>query len=365
MTQRAVRNPFGLRALARVVDDSPENVRAKVITIYLLLVSATVIAWTLALMAFATRPLLLGTALIAYTFGLRHAVDADHISAIDNVTRKLMQAGKRPVAVGFFFSLGHSTIVVALTVAIAVAAVFVKKTMPSLQNVGGLVGTSVSALFLFAIAILNILVFLGIYDAFRRVRRGEAYNELTVEAYLADRGLMGRCFKPLMKFISKSWHMYPMGVLFGLGFDTATEVGLLGIAAVQGGKGLPIYDILIFPLLFTVGMSLLDTTDGILMLGAYGWAYIKPVRKLYYNMNITLLSIVVALFVGAIEALSILASQLNLKGGVWERLANLSDNFGVLGFAIIAIFIVSWGVSTLVYKLRRYDELDVAVAAKP
>jgi len=197
------------------------------------------------------------------------------------------------------------------------------------------------------------------------VRRGEAYNELTVEAYLADRGLMGRCFKPLMKFISKSWHMYPMGVLFGLGFDTATEVGLLGIAAVQGGKGLPIYDILIFPLLFTVGMSLLDTTDGILMLGAYGWAYIKPVRKLYYNMNITLVSIVVALFVGAIEALSILASQLNLKGGVWERLANLSDNFGVLGFAIIAIFIVSWGVSTLVYKLRRYDELDVAVAAKP
>jgi len=152
VTQRAVRNPFGLRALARVVDDSPENVRAKVITIYLLLVSATVIAWTLALMAFATRPLLLGTALIAYTFGLRHAVDADHISAIDNVTRKLMQAGKRPVAVGFFFSLGHSTIVVALTVAIAVAAVFVKKTMPSLQNVGGLVGTSVSALFLFAIA---------------------------------------------------------------------------------------------------------------------------------------------------------------------------------------------------------------------
>ncbi len=197
------------------------------------------------------------------------------------------------------------------------------------------------------------------------MRRGEAYNELTVEAYLADRGLMGRCFKPLMKFISKSWHMYPMGVLFGLGFDTATEVGLLGIAAVQGGKGLPIYDILIFPLLFTVGMSLLDTTDGILMLGAYGWAYIKPVRKLYYNMNITLVSIVVALFVGAIEALSILASQLNLKGGVWERLANLSDNFGVLGFAIIAIFIVSWGVSTLVYKLRRYDELDVAVAAKP
>jgi high-affinity nickel-transport protein len=176
---------------------------------------------------------------------------------------------------------------------------------------------------------------------------------------------MGRFFKPLMKFITKSWHMYPMGVLFGLGFDTATEVGLLGIAAVQGGKGLPIYDILIFPLLFTVGMSLLDTTDGILMLGAYGWAYVKPVRKLYYNMNITLVSIVVALLVGAIEALSIVSGQLRLTGGFWERLSSLSDNFGTLGFAIIGVFIVSWGVSTLIYKLRRYDDLDVAVTQRP
>jgi len=195
---------------------------------------------------------------------------------------------------------------------------------------------------LFAIAFLNILVFLGVYDAFRRVRRGEPYDEVSVEAYLAERGLMGRFFKPLMKFITKSWHMYPMGVLFGLGFDTATEVGLLGIAAVQGGNGLPIYDILIFPLLFTVGMSLLDTTDGILMLGAYGWAYVKPVRKLYYNMNITLVSIVVALLVGAIEALSIVAGQLHLTGALWERFASISDNFGTLGFAIIGVFIISW-----------------------
>ncbi len=364
MKDAARKNPFGLRALARVVDDSAANVRAKVITIYVLLVSATVVAWTLALVAFSGRPLLLGTALIAYSFGLRHAVDADHISAIDNVTRKLMLQNKRPVAVGFFFSLGHSTIVVALTIAIAVAAGFMKQNMPSLQNVGGLVGTSVSALFLFAIAFLNILVFLGVYDAFRRVRRGEPYDEVSVETYLADRGLMGRFFRPLMKFISKSWHMYPMGVLFGLGFDTATEVGLLGIAAVEGGKGLPIYDILIFPLLFTVGMSLLDTTDGILMLGAYGWAYVKPVRKLYYNMNITLVSIVVALFVGAIEALSIIAGQLNLKGGAWEKLADLNGNFGALGFAIIGVFVVSWGVSTLIYRLRRYDDLDITIATK-
>ncbi len=329
-----------------------------------MLIAANVTAWALAIAAFSSRPLLLGTALIAYTFGLRHAVDADHISAIDNVTRKLMQAGKRPVAVGFFFSLGHSTIVVLLTVGIAVATVVVKATIPSLQSVGGLIGTSVSALFLFAIAGLNIVVFLGVYDAFRRVRRGEMYDDASVDAYLADRGLIGRFFKRLMKFISKSWHMYPMGVLFGLGFDTATEVGLLGIAAVQGGKGLPIYDILIFPLLFTVGMSLLDTTDGILMLGAYGWAYVKPMRKLFYNMTITFVSIAVALFVGTIEAASVVATQLHLSGGVWDGLGALGNNFGVLGGGIVGIFLVSWVGSTVIYKLRRYDDIDV-VAPQP
>jgi len=336
-------------------------VRAKVIAIYALLIGANIVAWMLAFFAFSSRPLLLGTALIAYTFGLRHAVDADHISAIDNVTRKLMQAGKRPVAVGFFFSLGHSTIVVLLTAGIAIATVVVKATIPGLQSVGGLIGTSVSALFLFAIAALNVVVFLGIYDAFRRVRRGESYDDVSVDAYLADRGLMGRFFKPLMKFISKSWHMYPMGILFGLGFDTATEVGLLGIAAVQGGKGLPIYDILIFPLLFTVGMSLLDTTDGILMLGAYGWAYVKPMRKLFYNMTITFVSIAIALFIGAIEAASVLATQLHLSGGLWDRARALGENFGVLGAGIVGIFVVSWIVSAIVYKLRGYDDLEIAV----
>ncbi|GAC1501185.1 MAG: HoxN/HupN/NixA family nickel/cobalt transporter [Vulcanimicrobiaceae bacterium] len=329
---------------------------------YVLLALANLGAWAIAFVAFASRPLLLGTALIAYTFGLRHAVDADHISAIDNVTRKLMQAGKRPVAVGFFFSLGHSTVVVLLTVGIAVATVFVKHTLPGLQSVGALVGTGVSAAFLFAIAALNVVVFLSVYDAFRRVRRGEAYDDESVDAYLADRGLMGRFFKPLMRFISRSWHMYPMGILFGLGFDTATEVGLLGIAAVQGGKGLPIYDILIFPLLFTVGMSLLDTTDGILMLGAYGWAYVKPMRKLFYNMTITFVSIAVALFVGAIEAASVVATQLHLSGAFWDRVGNLSDNFGLLGAGIVGIFAASWIVATIVYRLRGYDAIDVPLA---
>jgi high-affinity nickel-transport protein len=353
---------FSPRALLAVFDDAEANLRAKIVAIYVVLIAATVVVWGLALMAFATRPLLLGTALLAYTFGLRHAVDADHISAIDNVTRKLMQEGKRPVSVGLFFSLGHSTVVIGLSVGIAVAATFVTHSMPRLQAVGGLVGTSLSALFLYVIALLNVLVFVEIAATFRRVRRGEPYCERTLDAFMADRGLMGRFFKPLLRVVGRSWQMYPIGVLFGLGFDTATEVGLLGIAAVEGTKGLPIYDILLFPLLFTVGMSLLDTTDGILMLGAYGWAYVKPVRKMYYNMTITLVSVIVAVLVGTVEALSIIGGQLSLRGAFWDRIGGVSGNFGLLGFAIVGVFVGAWLLSTLVYRLRGYDRIDVAAA---
>ncbi len=327
---------------------------------YALLAAGTIAAWGLALAAFATRPLLLGTALIAYGFGLRHAVDADHISAIDNVTRKLMQDGKRPVGVGFFFSLGHSTIVIALTVAIAIGANFVRTSMPGLQNVGGLIGTLVSAAFLFAIAALNIVVFLGVYDTFRRVCRGESYDEERMNAQLAQRGPIARILQPVMNFVGASWHMYPIGVLFGLGFDTATEVGLLGIAAIQAGNGLPVYDILIFPLLFTVGMSLLDTTDGIMMLGAYGWAFVRPMRKLYYNMTITLVSVAVALFVGTIEISGIVGDELHLNNGLSNALAALNGNFGALGVAIVAVFALSWAGSVLIFRLRGYDDLDAA-----
>ncbi|HEY0380631.1 MAG TPA: HoxN/HupN/NixA family nickel/cobalt transporter [Candidatus Elarobacter sp.] len=355
---------FSARTLLAVFDDAGANLRAKIVTIYVLLAGATAIVWGLALMAFASRPLLLGTALLAYTFGLRHAVDADHISAIDNVTRKLMQEGKRPVSVGFFFSLGHSTIVIGLSVAIAVAATFVTHTMPRLQAVGGAIGTSVSALFLYVIALLNVLVFIEIAATFRRVRRGAPYCERTLDAFLADRGLMGRFFKPLLRVVGRSWQMYPIGVLFGLGFDTATEVGLLGIAAVEGTKGLPIYDILLFPLLFTVGMSLLDTTDGILMLGAYGWAYVKPVRKMYYNMTITLVSVVVALLVGTVEALSVIGGRLTLQGAFWDRIAGVSGNFGFLGFALVGVFVTAWLLSMLVYRLRGYDAIEVAAATE-
>jgi high-affinity nickel-transport protein len=355
---------FSIAAVSRVFNDSSSDLRRKIIGIYTLLIAFNIIAWALAFAGFSARyPALLGTALLAYTFGLRHSVDADHISAIDNVTRKLMQENKRPIAVGFFFSLGHSTIVVALSIGIAIAAAFIQTAIPTLKSAGGLIGTSVSALFLYLIAFINLLVLWEIFQTFRKVKRGDEYNEQTLDDFLNQRGLIGRFFRPLFKMVDKSWKMYPVGVLFGLGFDTATEVGLLGIAAFEVGKGLPVPYILIFPLLFTAGMCLLDTTDGILMLGAYGWAFVKPVRKLYYNLNITLVSVLVALVVGTIEVISIISGALNLTGGIWNFLTNL--DFGFLGGIIIGIFVLSWIISTIIYKVRRYDDIEVKVAPKP
>jgi len=356
---------FGFSALTRVFNDSSSDLRGKVVGIYAFLIAANILVWALSLLAFYRYPLLLGTALLAYTFGLRHAVDADHISAIDNVTRKLMQEDKKPVAVGFFFSLGHSTIVVALSIAIALTATAIQHNFPGLQNIGGLIGTSVSALFLFVIAAINILILWEIFQTFRRVKNGGEYNEQTLDEFLNQRGLMGRFFRPLIRMVSSSWKMYPIGILFGLGFDTATEVGILGISASSATKGLPIWYILLFPALFTVGMCLLDTTDSILMLGAYGWAFMKPVRKLYYNMNITLVSVLVALVVGGIEVLSIIGGQLNLGGTFWDSVTNLSSNFGTIGYLIIGIFIGSWAISTIVYKVKRYDDIEVETASEP
>jgi high-affinity nickel-transport protein len=348
---------------SRIFNDNSSDLRGRIIGIYAFLISANILVWVLAFLTFYRYPLLLGTALIAYTFGLRHAVDADHISAIDNVTRKLMQENKRPVAVGFCFSLGHSTIVVGLTVLIALTAAAIQKNFPGLQNIGGLIGTSVSALFLFVIAAINMLVLWEIFRAFCKVKNGGEYNEQTLDEFLNQRGLMGRFFRPLIRMISKSWHMYPLGVLFGLGFDTATEVGILAISASSATKGLPIWSILLFPALFTVGMCLIDTSDSILMLGAYGWAFVKPVRKLYYNMNITLVSVLVALVVGGIEALSIVSNQLNLSGSFWRFVGNLSNNFGLIGYVIIGIFFLSWLLSTVIYKVKKYDDIEVPVAA--
>jgi high-affinity nickel-transport protein len=355
---------FGVSALSRVFHQSSSDVRRRVILIYSGLIGYNILVWLLALVVFRSTPALLLLALTAYTFGLRHAFDADHISAIDNVTRKLMQEKQRPVGVGFFFSLGHSTIVVCLTVLIALAAIAVQS-FDTLKNIGGLIGTTVSALFLFLIAIINIVILVDIFKTFREVKNGGEYNDQSLDESLNKRGLMGRFFRPLLRMTDRSWKMYPIGLLFGLGFDTATEVGLLGIAAFTAGKGVPVASILIFPALFTAGMTLMDTTDSILMLGAYGWAFVKPIRKLYYNLNITLISVIVALVVGGLEALSIVASELNLSGPFWDQVGNLNENFGLVGVVIVLLFLLSWAISTIIYKLKRYDDIEVKVTPRP
>ncbi|MEH2313502.1 MAG: HoxN/HupN/NixA family nickel/cobalt transporter [Nostoc sp.] len=351
-----------LSRFSRVFNDSSRNVRRKVINIYAFLISVNILVWVVALIAFHRYPLLLGTAVLAYSFGLRHAVDADHIAAIDNVTRKLMQENKRPVAVGFFFSLGHSTVVIAASIAIALTTTTIHNDFPSFEKVGGLISSTVSALFLLAIAAINMVVLWDVYKTFQTVKRGGIYDEQSLDEFLNQRGLLGRIFRPLFRLIDSSWKMFPLGFLFGLGFDTATEVALLGISANQAAKGLPIWSILLFPALFTAGMSLIDTTDGILMLGAYGWAYVKPIRKLYYNMTITLVSVLVAVVIGGIEALNIIGDQLQLKSPFWDFISQLGDNFGTIGYLIIAIFVFSWLLSTIIYKVNKYDELEVTSA---
>jgi len=340
-------------------NDAAGNVRGKVIGIYTVLLAFNAIAWLWALVAFRHFPLLLGTAFLAYSFGLRHAVDADHIAAIDNVTRKLMQEGKRPVAVGFLFSLGHSTIVVIGSAAIAVTALLLQHRVESFRSIGSVIGTLVSSLFLFGIAAANLMVLRSIYAVFARVRAGGAYVEEDLDLLLADRGFLARLFRPMFAMITRSWHMYPLGILFGLGFDTATEIGLLGISAVEASRGLSIWSIMVFPALFAAGMSLIDTTDNILMLGAYGWAFVKPVRKLYYNLTITFVSVVVAFVVGGIEALGLLAGKFQLNGIFWNSVRKLNQDFGTLGYFIIALFALSWILSIAFYRWRRYDELEV------
>jgi high-affinity nickel-transport protein len=347
----------------RSFNDDAAHTRGKIVAIYALLVGANIAVWLWAFLAFHDHPVLLGTCFLAYSFGLRHAVDADHIAAIDNVTRKLMQEGKRPLAVGLFFSLGHSTVVVLASIGIAVTATAFKDQMEDLHTVGGVIGTSVSAAFLLLLAAINFVVLINVYKTFQRVKQGGAYSETDLDMVLANGGLLARIFRRLFRLIGRSWHMYPLGFLFGLGFDTATEVALLGISAAQASSGLSIWSILIFPALFTAGMTLLDTTDSILMVRAYGWAFVKPVRKLYYNMTITFVSVIVAVVVGGIEALALIVDKFGLSGGVWDAVGGLSDSFGMLGYLIVGVFVLSWLVSMAIYRLKGYDKLDPRVSA--
>ncbi len=346
--------------VSTVLNEGGADLRRRLIAVYAVLIGGNILIWLWALVVLGDRPLLLGTALLAYTFGLRHAVDADHIAAIDNVTRKLMQQGQRPVGVGFFFSLGHSAIVVLMSIGVAFAASALTSRFDSMKEVGGVISTIASASFLFAIAFINILVLISVYRTFQAVKRGEPFAEEDFDILLNKRGFLSRIFRPLFKLVTKSWHMFAIGFLFGLGFDTATEVALFGISSAQAANGMSLATIMVFPLLFTAGMTLIDTTDGVLMLGAYGWAFTRPIRKLYYNMTITAVSVVVALVVGGLETLNLIGDQLGLTdgGGFWGAIGTLNDNFGMLGYLIVGIFVVAWLISFVVYRLKGFDKIE-------
>jgi high-affinity nickel-transport protein len=338
----------------RMVRGEPGSVRGRVSAMYLGLAVFNLGAWAWALAAFRGHAALMATALLAYSLGLRHAVDADHIAAIDNVTRKLMQQGKRPVGVGLMFSLGHSTVVVVGSMAMAAAALGLAHRMDWVRATGAVVGTAVSSGFLLAIAAVNLVVLRGVWRTFLRVRNGGAYVEEDLDLLLGGGGLLARIFHPMFRMIDRSWQMYPLGLLFGLGFDTATEIGVLGIAAAEASRGLPIGAILVFPMLFAAGMSLVDTTDNVLMVGAYGWASVQPMRKLYYNLTVTAISAAVALAVGGVEALGLVPA----RGAFWNAVRAVNANLGLDGYGIIALFVAVWAAAAGICRWRRMDALE-------
>ena len=343
--------------LGAIVTD-PRPLRPALFALYGLLIAGNLAAWAWALLAFRSHPALLGSALLAYGFGLRHAVDADHIAAIDNVTRKLMQSGKRPLLVGLFFALGHSTVVALAVAGVAAAATLLTQHFETFHEIGSVVGTAVSALFLFAIAAVNLVILRAVWRTFRHVRQGGRYVEEDFDLLLNSRGLLARLFRPLFRMITRSWHMFPLGFLFGLGFDTATEVSLLGIAASETAKGLSIWSILVFPALFAAGMTLVDTTDGVLMLGAYRWAFVKPLRKLYYNLVITSASVVIAVLIGGVELLGLLADHLGLDGRFWAIAQAAGAHLNEVGLLVVALLVATWLGSVAFWRYKRLDEAE-------
>ena len=313
-----------------------------------------VLGWGLYLRYAADFPPLVGLGFVAYVFGLRHAFDADHIAAIDDTVRYMLQKGKKPLGLGFFFSLGHSTIVLCLAVAIAFAATAVKQELPQLKNIGGILGAGVSGTFLWIIGVLNFLVLLDILGVWKKAKTG-THDHKHLEELLLRRGIINRLFGGrFQKFLNHSWQMYPLGLLFGLGFDTASEVGLLAMTAGASVGNLPIPAVLCLPILFAAGMSLMDTTDGVLMSKAYHWAFLNPLRKIFYNITTTSLSIVVALVVGTIELLQVLTSMLGLEGPFWDFVAGL--DFGLLGYVIVGLFLLAWGLSVSLWRFGRIEE---------
>ena len=297
---------------------------------------------------------LAGLGLVSYILGLRHAVDADHIAAIDNTTRKLLQQKKRPVTVGMWFSLGHSTIVIALTAALVIATRAVVGAVPGLANGGNIVGTWISGVFLFIIGFINALIVLDVYRTFKGLKEGRINGNELGDA-LNKNSFMGRTFGKLFKIVNEPWQIYPVGVLFGLGFDTATQVALIAISIGVAGTGIPFWVVLLLPLLFTAGMVTIDTSDGISMRCAYGWAFHKPIRKIYYNLTITVISVLVAFVIGGIEVVQVVSLEMGLTTGFWGWLANL--DFETMGYAIVATFLISWALAMAYYRYKGYDKI--------
>ncbi|MEO9320113.1 MAG: HoxN/HupN/NixA family nickel/cobalt transporter [Nitrososphaera sp.] len=327
--------------------------KSRIILLFVPIVAATVLGFAASYLIGNLSLPLAGLGIAAFVFGLRHGVDADHIAAIDNTTRKLMQEGKRPLTVGTWFSLGHSTIVILLVVALIVSTRAIAGEIPSLQSIGSTIGTSISGGFLAAIGIVNVAIAAGVYRVYKQVHAGNL-DAVHLEELLNKRGILVRYFGPLFKLVRKPWQIYPVGILFGLGFDTASEVALIAISVGIGvSSTIPMWMILILPFMFTCGMVLVDTLDSVTMRLAYGWAFVKPIRKVYYNLTITIISVLVALVIGGVELLQVLSGQLKLAGTFWTWLANL--DFETLGYALIGIFAVSWLVSIAIYKLRRIE----------
>jgi high-affinity nickel-transport protein len=328
-----------------------------------------VVGWGALLTYGVSEPGFIGLGGLAYAFGLRHAFDADHISAIDNTTRKLLQQQKKPIGVGFFFSLGHSTVVFLIALALGFAAKAIVDGIVGegganggLKSAGALIGTTVSGVFLVVIGLLNLIIFLEIVRVYRKMRR-DHYDRESLNTELVAGGFMTRIFGRLFKLVTESWHMYPIGFLFGLGFDTASEVALLAISAGAAAQGLPFLAVISLPVIFAAGMTLMDTTDGAFMAKAYGWAFSNPIRKVFYNMTITGLSVFVALFVGVVELSQLLIDKLSLQGQPWDAIGGL--DFSSLGFIIVGAFVVTWILAFAVFKLSRVEERWSALVDKP
>lgn len=312
------------------------------------------LGWGLYLHYMTSYPALIGLGFVAYAFGLRHAFDADHIAAVDDTVRYMLQKGRCPLGVGFFFSLGHSTVVLALAVALALTATTVKQHLPGLQLIGGVVGAGVSGIFLWIIGALNLFVLLDVLKIWQRAKAG-THSHAHLEALLRQRGLLNRLFGGrLQQLMNHSWQMYPLGLLFGLGFDTASEIGLLAMTAGAAAGNLPLPAIVSMPLLFAAGMSLMDTADGVLMSKAYNWAFLNPLRNIFYNLTTTALSVAVALIIGSIELLQVMIHLLDLRGSVYEFIAQL--NFGILGYLIVAMFLLAWAGSVAFWKFQHIEQ---------